>query len=91
MVYCLFQCSQWLLIHRRKHVNFTAVKSYVNTTVIFLGIFGNRGLDLMKMCLSTDFWSLKDSKDIGRWGRDDIVLVSCHPELRYLCFPKPPL
>ena len=33
MVYCLFSYSQWLLIHRRKRLNFTAVKSQSATTV----------------------------------------------------------
>ena len=33
MVYCLFSFFQWLLIHRRKRLNFTAVKSHPATTV----------------------------------------------------------
>ena len=35
MVYCLFSFFQWLLIHRRKRLNFTAVKSHLATTVSF--------------------------------------------------------
>ena len=32
MVYCLFSYFQWLLIHRRKRLNFTAVKFHLTTT-----------------------------------------------------------
>ena len=34
LVYCLFLYSQWLLIHRGKRLNFTAIKSQSATTVL---------------------------------------------------------
>ena len=38
-VYCLFSYSEWLLIHKRKRLNFTTVKSQSATTVFLFKTF----------------------------------------------------